>query len=257
MKRFLFAAALAITGVALLLPTAASATSANTKFDLPNGTHLKVDICHNVDHNPHIVPVSINSTKDLNTGHGLLTLDLQTFGFVSFVPHTGNGGHDHDFVVRVYLKKGNVETNTYVSETPCAPVTTTTTQPPTTTTTQPPTTTTTQPTTTTTAPVVTTTTQPSTPTTVTTTVTGTQCVDANGKPFVTSEATCPAVETTTTTGAPAAPAVVTPAAPVAAPVTQLPHTGSPSQTMAGIGLLIAAAGIALRSIAKPAAAKLR
>ena len=203
----------------------AGVASAN---ELPKGTHVKVQVCHNVDHHAVVVPVSINSVKSsYDTGHGVLILDAN-FGFVSFVPHTGTGGHEHDFIVSIYTQHGNTKVYTYRSEETCPPTpTTTTTQPPTTTTTQPPVTTTTAPsvTTTTAPPVVTTTTQA--PTTTTT-----------AAPVTTVTGSTPA--------APSAPAVTTPA-----PITALPHTGSPATTEASVAGAMILLGIALRFVRKP------
>lgn len=240
----LTAAGLSLFGMAFMAAPV-GATSANDRFDLPNGTHVKVDICHNVDHNPHIVPVSINSAKfPYSTGHGDLVLNGSA-GFVSFSPHIGTGGHQHDFVARVYLKKGNHETNTYVSERECKAdePTTTTTQPPTTTTTVPPTTTTTAPVvTTTTQPPVTTTTQPPVTTTteppaVTATtqppvVTGKQCVTPDGFVYTTNLSECPVAETP---------------APVVnqTPITALPHTGAWSLFLALLGTAAGLTGLGL------------
>lgn len=217
MKKLATAFIVAGLGLFALVPSAFA--KSNNDGGLPNGTHLKVDICHNVDHNPHVVPVSINAAKaSQETGHGLLTLDAD-FGFVSFLPHVGTGGHEHDFVVRVYTKHGNTEVNTYVSETECAVVTTTTTQPPTTTTTQP------EVTTTTTEPVVTTTT---TEAPVVTTTTEAPVVTTTTQP-----------EVTTTTTAPGATVTTAPAP------TVLAHTGAWSTVMALFGAAAALLGIGL------------
>lgn len=237
MKKLATAFIVAGLGLFALVP-AAFATQSNN--DLPNGTHLKVDICHNVDHNPHIVPVSINAAKaSQETGHGLLTLGAG-YSFVSFLPHVGTGGHQHDFVARVYTKHGNTEHNTYVSERQCGGEenTTTTTEPPTTTTTQPPvTTTTTEP------PVVTTTTQP--PVTTTT------------QPPVVTTTTEPPATVTTVTEAPHNECLINgfvvktdqacPVAPVApvTSVTALPHTGAWSLFLALIGAAAGLLGIGL------------
>ena len=230
MRKFLITIGLACMGLALI-PGIASAKSVNHPTDLPNGTHLKVDICHNVDHHAVIVPVSVDAAYGsgvASTSHGLLTLDTTTHGFISFVPHTGTGGHEHDFVVRVYLKHGNTEVNTYVSDKSCPPVTTTTTEPPTTTTTE-------APTTTTTAPVVTTTTEA--PTTTTT-----------GGPVVTTTTEAP---TTTTTEAPTtttteAPVVAAPASP--ATPTALPHTGTESDLLAFAGMSLVGLGLVAKGL---------
>ncbi len=248
MKKIL-ASLMIVAGIGFMAMTPALASSKNENSDgLPNGTHLKVDICHNVDHNPHIVPVSVDATKaSQETGHGLLTLnDGAGFTFVSFVPHTGTGGHEHDFVVRVYTKHGNTEVNTYVSERKCQKEeTTTTTVPPTTTTTQPPVTTTTTapPVTTTTQPGVTTTTEPVV-TTTTAPVVGTKCVDANGNPFVTSEPTCPVVTTTTT--APVTPAAGTPGSPSG----PLPRTGANSTALASFAAGLLMLGLGMRKFVR-------
>lgn len=118
MKKILTTALAIGMGIFVLAPMA-TAKSANTKFDLPNGTHVKVDICHNVDHNPHIVPVSINAADyPYSTAHGELVLN-SALSVVSFAPHTGTGGHEHDSVVRVYTKHGNTEVNTWTSGIPC------------------------------------------------------------------------------------------------------------------------------------------
>ncbi len=118
MRKFLVAAGLTLMGLAFFVPSA-SAKSAETSFDLPHGTHVKVDLCHNVDHNAHIVPVSINAADyPYSTAHGEITLDGD-LSLVSFAPHIGTGGHEHDSVVRVYTKHGNTEVDTWVSEIPC------------------------------------------------------------------------------------------------------------------------------------------
>lgn len=217
--RKIFGTALLGLGITLIAVTPAMAKSDNHPDDLPNGYHLKTDICHNVDHNPVVVPVSVDSADyPFDTGHGDLTLD-EDHGFVSFVPHTETGGHEHDFVLRVYVKHGNDEVNTYVAESKCEV------EEPTTTTTEPPVvTTTTEP------PVVTTTTQP--PTVVT-------------QPPAVDTPTVPATDTP----APA-PVVEQPAVPVSAPapVDQLPHTGAGSLFLAAIGLGVLLTGAGLKFV---------
>lgn len=135
MKRILIIAA------GLLVAGIATAPAANAT----RGTaHLKVTVCHNVDHNPHPVTVSVNAVGKLQGGHGLLNLET-----LAFTPHTGTGGHEHDFLLAV-------NGVAVVGAPSCSKKeeTTTTTQPQTTTTTLPPVTVTTMPTTTTALPEV-------------------------------------------------------------------------------------------------------
>lgn len=225
MKRIatLFAVAgLALIGMGINAGPASASKPGEDEIELPNGTHVKVDICHWANGHPHLVPVSISATaQPQEVQHGTLVID-EDIDFVSFVAHDTNG-HEQDFVVRIYTKHGNDETSTYVSERECEEdePTTTTTQPPTTTTTEPPvTTTTTEP------PVVTTTTQPSV--VVTPPATDTPVPPAPDAPVVNT---------------PDAPAVATP---IAAPVDgELASTGSFAQMLALIGAGIGLLGLSL------------
>lgn len=239
----------------ILAGSAALGKSDNHPPDLPNGTHLKTDICHNVDHNPVVVHVSVDSVDyPLDTGHGHLTLS-PTFGFVSFSPHTGTGGHQHDFVLRVYTKHGNTEVNTYVNESKCEAETPPTTQPPVTPppttppTTQPPVTPpTTQP------PVTPPTTQPPvvvppppssppvTPPPTTRPPTGTACVTPDGHPYTTSYPQCPSV-LVTPAPAPTGNDPVLAAAPTG--VVELAKTGSSVTWLLGTGLFLVILGAGL------------
>ena len=237
------AAGLSLFGAAFMFAAPAGATKpGEAGINLPNGTHIKVDVCHWANGHPHIVPVSVSAvTTSQNVKHGNLTL-TESLSLGSFVAHD-TPGHEEDWVARIYKKKGNKETNTYVSERECGAdePTTTTTQPPTTTTTEPPVTTTTTvpPVTTTTQPPVTTTTEPPAVTTTTQppVVTGTQCVDANGFAYTTSLSECPAKADTPLPGD-----IRVSENP---PITALPHTGAWSLFLALLGAAAGLTGLGL------------
>lgn len=272
MKRlFLICAGLVVVGVALA-PTV-NATQVHT--------HLKVTVCHNVDHNPHPVTVSVNAVGKLDGGHGFL--NLQT---LVFTPHTGTGGHEHDFLLAIngvaiegaHSCGGDDEETTTTTEAP----TTTTTEPAlirvclngevlnvvevtagmvvlgeddacpvTTTTTLPQVTTTTLPqVTVTTLPPVTTTTIPEVP--------HNTCM-VNGFE-VKTDAACPAVTTPSTSGPTVStPPVTQPSANVAGPAVspavtgELPHTGANTNLLAGLGGLLVAFGLLTRRLSSPKA----
>jgi len=93
--------------VALVGLTPAPANATN----LPNNTHIKVEICHNGT----IVPVSINAVAEAqDTGHGLLTLGAGGT-LAAFAPHSEGKGHADDTVLRIYAKTGPVQLDLYVN----------------------------------------------------------------------------------------------------------------------------------------------
>ena len=126
MKRFIIGAAIAALAVGGFAAPATATNDGPPQIELPNGYHLKAEICHN----GHSIEVSINATQTQDTGHGELTLANLDTSFVvvptgqvsadaSFVKHEGPGGHENDALLRVYLKKGNNEYNLDVLAAAC------------------------------------------------------------------------------------------------------------------------------------------
>lgn len=243
MKKFLVAAGL-MAGLILGVAPAASATG--------DDAVVTVEVLENGD-------VEVTSTKDLSNVHVAVCVELEVVvvkfddlddkvevftvegDLIAVLAHSGNnttaeaeallellGGdvNGNSIGVIAFFDEEALEDCQPTEEPPTT--TTTTTIHPTTTTTVPETTTTTQ-------PPVTVTTSPQLPTTLVPPVVGTQCVDTNGFPFVTSESVCPSS--------------LPVAEPISTPIGELPRTGAGSVLM-WLGLILVISGAAALSLGK-------
>lgn len=206
MRKFLLAAGVIAAALIPALPAQAT------------GTHVKVEICHWANGNPHSIEVSENAADyPITTNHGAIGV-----GF-TFTPHA-TPGHAEDFLVRVFTKHGNDETNLYVNTRKCEVAPPPVVDPPTSTTT-------------TTVPEV-----PEAPHVV--------CPDGNGFTFKQAPGPCPEIIKEKVGGPGTTPTSAPPAPAAPQPLTELPRTGGGALALAGLGGALAAAGLVLRRLAR-------
>lgn len=89
-----------VIAVMMVLGLGSAVQATGDDKDQTPKAHLKVDICHN----GHIIPVSVNSVAEVDTGHGLFNPKTLTL-----TARVDTPGHKGDTLLRVYVKAGKEE----------------------------------------------------------------------------------------------------------------------------------------------------